>query len=166
MMKVLTLFFVLIIFSSKAQNPKGFDKMCKGYIKGTVNLVMPIQLHSDSNAIVLDTRELKEYNTSHIKGALYVGYDNFVMQKVNAIKKDRRIYVYCSVGYRSEKIGEQLKKSGYNQVYNLYGGIFNWKNSGFPVVNNSNEKVNLIHGYNKDWSKWIYKNDSVKVVLD
>lgn len=167
-MKKVLVYILVFIFSLSvyAQNPKGFDKMCNGYIEGTVTMAMPQQLLSDTNAIILDARELKEYNVSHINGAIYVGYDNFVMQKVNALEKDKPVYVYCSIGYRSEKIGEQLQRGGFKNVYNLYGGIFNWKNSGFPVIDNTGKTVNLVHGYNQDWSKWINATDSTKVVVD
>ncbi len=167
-MKSIALFIVMSFFSlfAYAQNPKGFDKMCKKYVEGTVTLAMPSQLLADTNAIILDARELKEYNVSHISGAIYVGYDNFVVQKVHAISKDKPVYVYCSIGYRSEKIGEKLKAAGFKNVYNLYGGIFNWKNSGYPVVNNTQKEVNVVHGYNNDWSKWINLTDSTKVLVD
>lgn len=167
-MKKGLLFLVVFIasFLTQAQNPKGFDKMCKKYIEGTVTMAMPTQLLADTNAVILDARELKEYNVSHIPGAIYVGYDNFVMHKVNAIAKEKPVYVYCSIGYRSEKIGEKLKKAGFKNVYNLYGGIFNWKNSGFPIVNNTHDKVSVVHGYNEDWAKWINLTDSTKVVVD
>jgi len=32
--------------------------------------------------------------------------------------------VYCSLGIRSEVIAKKLKKAGYTNVFNLYGGIF------------------------------------------
>ena len=40
------------------------------------------------------------------------------------------IIVYCSIGVRSEDIGEKLKELGYTKILNLYGGIFDWKNKG------------------------------------
>jgi hypothetical protein len=46
---------------------------------------------------------------------------------------------------------------GYKEVYNLYGGIFKWINSGFPVVDaHQNETLN-IHPYNERWGKWLNK---------
>jgi rhodanese-related sulfurtransferase len=86
-------------------------------------------------AVFLDAREPAEYDVSHIAGAVPVGYDHFDLSEVKDIPKDQEIIVYCSVGYRSEKVSEQLLAAGYQKVTNLYGGIFEWKNQGHPVVN-------------------------------
>tara|TARA_B100000768_G_C11171243_1_gene328804 strand:+ start:178 stop:360 length:183 start_codon:yes stop_codon:yes gene_type:complete len=49
------------------------------------------------------------------------------------INKSDIIIVYCTIGYRSEKISEELKLKGYKYVYNLYGGIIQWVNKGNKV---------------------------------
>jgi hypothetical protein len=69
--------------------------------------------------------------------------------------------VYCSVGYRSERIGEKLLKLGYTDVVNLYGGIFEWKNQGLDVYNSSNYPTDSVHTYNKSWGKWLVKGIKV-----
>lgn len=102
----------------------------------------------------LDTREKNEYTISHISGAKYVGYDHFTLDAVKMIPKDAEIIVYCSIGARSQEIGKRLKKAGYSNVYNLYGGLFNWINHNFPLVNSRGE-TESIHGYSRDWSKWV-----------
>ena len=110
---------------------------------------------------ILDTRELNEYNISHLENSIWVGYDDFSLHttiKKTSLKKP--IVVYCSIGYRSEKIGEQLLKKGYT-VYNLYGGIFEWKNNDNTVVNNSENATNQIHCFNQDWSKWLLKGEKI-----
>ena len=80
--------------------------------------------------ILLDTREKKEYEISHIPGAIWVGYNNFKLKRVKEIAKDTKIVTYCSVGYRSERIGEKLQKAGFTDVSNLKGSIFKWVNEG------------------------------------
>jgi rhodanese-related sulfurtransferase len=113
------------------------------------------ELMSTQNIIILDTREQKEFNVSHIKNAIYVGYDNFDIDTVlKKIKKGSVVIAYCSVGYRSGDIAERLKKQGVD-VYNLYGGIFNWINTGKNLYSNSNDATDEIHGYDRDWSKWL-----------
>jgi len=111
--------------------------------------------------VLLDTREKEEYQVSHIRGARHVGYRNFDKTKVNDIPKDRTIVLYCSVGYRSDKIGQQLQEMGYQKVYNLYGSIFEWVNQGNPVYNEQGKAVDIVHAYNQRWSQWI-KNDKIK----
>ena len=56
------------------------------------------------------------------------GLKNLLKYKVEDIARESTIVVYCSVGYRSEKIAEELDKLGFTNVSNLYGGIFEWIN--------------------------------------
>jgi rhodanese-related sulfurtransferase len=105
--------------------------------------------------VILDARERDEYDVSHIPGALYLGYDKPQYDILEDIEKDELIIIYCSIGYRSEKLGQKLKKKGYNKVLNLYGSIFEWANRDFPLYNNQDQVVKKIHGYNKKWSQWV-----------
>lgn len=113
------------------------------------------------NVFVLDTREAKEFDVSHLKNARPVGYFWFDIRSVYDIPYDATIIVYCSVGYRSEKIGEKLLKAGYRNVYNLYGSIFEWVNQGNPVYRSNGVQTSEIHGYNKKWSRWIERGSIV-----
>jgi len=157
-MKIILLFTILFIggASITAQNPSGFDAECKKYISGTVPLAYSIELCrviNSPNVTILDAREEREYEVSHLPKSQYIGFDNFDSKSVNLIPKTDTIYIYCSIGYRSEKIGERLQKVGYANVFNLYGGIFNWANSGYKVVDKNNKQTKEVHGYNKEWSK-------------
>ena len=77
------------------------------------------------------------------------------------IPKNKEIIVYCSVGYRSERIGEKLLDMGYTKVYNLHGGIFDWKNQSQIVVNDLNLPTDSVHTYSKAWSIWLHKGIKV-----
>jgi len=114
-----------------------------------------------NNYTILDTRELNEYNISHLENAIHVGYSQFRIRKTTKIiVTEKPIVVYCSIGYRSEKIGEKLLRKGYT-VYNLYGGIFDWKNNDHKVIDSTNIVTNRVHCFNTDWSKWLLKGDKV-----
>ena len=112
-----------------------------------------------SEAILLDSRELEEYKISHLKDAIYVGYDDFKIKKTikQLNSKEQTIVVYCSLGIRSEDIAEKLKKAGYLNVYNLYGGIFEWKNKDFKVYDSKEVETEKVHTFNEEWSKWLKK---------
>ena len=106
------------------------------------------------NLCILDTREQDEFNVSHIKNARHVGNFWFDMRKVYDIPKNTTVIVYCSVGIRSEKIGEKLIAAGYKNVLNLYGGIFEWVNQGHPVYKDKGVQTAEIHTYDKHWDRW------------
>lgn len=146
----------------------GFEKYCSNFIQETVKIISSEEADSilkSNEIILLDTRSKKEYDISHIKGAYWVGYDNFSFKDIEYIPKNKTIITYCSIGYRSEKIGEKLISKGYKSVYNMFGGIFSWGNNGYELVNNKDLITRQIHGYDSKWSKWI--NSKVnKVILE
>lgn len=111
--------------------------------------------------LFFDAREEKEFTVSHLAGALCVGYDSFDIKKIPAsIDKRQRIVVYCSVGYRSEKVTEQLRAAGYSDVSNLYGGIFEWVNQRHPVFNDQGE-TSEVHAYSRTWGVWLRRGKKV-----
>ncbi|MFN8396323.1 MAG: rhodanese-like domain-containing protein [Bacteroidia bacterium] len=69
---------------------------------------------------------------------------------VRELDKARSVVVYCSVGYRNERIGEQLLAQGFSKVWNLYGGIFEWVNEGHEVVDAHGQPTDRVHTYNAD----------------
>lgn len=145
------------------ENPD-FDKRLTNLLSFSVPLMGVQELAANKEEIyILDAREEAEYEVSHIPGARYIGYDKFKKKAVSDIPKDAKIVVYCSVGYRSEKIGEKLKKQGFEDVSNLYGSIFEWVNAGNAVENAKGEKIKAVHTYNKKWSQWVIDGRAEKV---
>ncbi|MFD2543374.1 rhodanese-like domain-containing protein [Lacinutrix gracilariae] len=116
-----------------------------------------------TEALILDTREWQEYQVSHIKNALHVGYTHFNLEETTKLLKDKQlqIVVYCSLGIRSEKIAQQLKDAGYTNIFNLYGGIFEWKNNNFPLYNLEKKETEYVHTFSKAWSKWLLKGNKI-----
>src|SRR5690606_2499336 len=109
--------FVLFLYPGFGQNPDGFDQLIKDTLSFTIPTVSIQELKdaqvNQKQSIILDTREKNEYLVSHIRGAINVGYDDFNMNALNGVPKNTKIFVYCSIGYRSELIGEQLKTAGF-----------------------------------------------------
>lgn len=156
-------YFLYILFSTSifAQTP--IDKLLSKFNKKNIPYVTIEEFKKLKHPILLDTREEKEFDISHIQNAYNVGYDNFntksVKQKYSNLNDT--IVVYCSVGIRSETIGTKLKKLGYKNVYNLYGGIFEWKNNKQLVVDNNQEITDNVHVFSKEWSEYLIKGKKV-----
>ena len=144
------------------QNPD-FDKKVAKMLSFSVKTISPSDLNRQSNILVLDARERTEYDVSHLPNAVFIGYNSFEKKTLDTVPKDKPIVVYCSIGYRSEKIGEKLKKMGYTKVYNLYGSIFEWLNQGYPVVDKNGQPTNKVHTYNKAWSHWVEDGKAEKI---
>ncbi len=155
---------VLLATNLQAQThveSKSFDIMLSTLLKHNVNEVGVDEIKNDSTSIFIDAREYTEFKVSHIKNAIWAGYDDFDIKRVNSVAKNKKIIVYCSVGYRSEKITNQLKEAGYLNVSNLYGGIFEWVNQNNPVVNMNGNITNKIHAYSKSWGIWLTEGEKV-----
>lgn len=170
--KIFSFLSVMLLFVASAStqtdfkrtiNPE-FEKEVDSYLSYSVPAITVdnlVQIKDD--VVILDAREMDEFEVSHIPGARYVGYDNFDESLLEGINKEQRIVVYCSIGFRSEKIGEKLKKLGFSNAYNLFGSIFEWANAGQPLEDKEGKPTNKIHTYNKKWSKWVNEGAAEKV---
>ncbi|PSR52597.1 rhodanese-like domain-containing protein [Adhaeribacter arboris] len=151
------------LFPSCGQN--AFDTQLSLLYKKTVSIIRPAQLAAElqqkQNIFLLDTRSPAEYAVSHLPQAQFIDYDTFSIEQVKNISRDAPIVIYCAVGVRSERIGEQLLRAGFKNVKNLYGGIFEWKNEGFIVVNQDNTPTDKVHTYNRYWAIWLKKGIKV-----
>ncbi|MAN27912.1 MAG: thioredoxin [Mesonia sp.] len=76
---------------------------------------------------VLDVRTEEEFITEHIKNAQNIVYDENFSDKIKGLDKSKPVVVYCKSGRRSEKSAQLLKDSGFVKVYDLKGGITQWK---------------------------------------
>ena len=145
------------------QNP-AFDKKVSQTIDFSVPTIGVPELEKIQNEVyIFDTREKVEYNLSHIPNAKYLGYNDFDSERLKNISKDSKIILYCSIGYRSEKIGEKLIKLGYTNVLNLYGSIFEWVNQGNQLFDINGNTTHKIHTYNRNWSKWVDEGKAEKI---
>lgn len=147
----------------RAQPPVGspeFQDRLEGLLSHSVPETGIPQAAKMDQAVFLDARAPEEYAVSHIENALWVGYDSFDTDRVAALPRDTPLVVYCSVGYRSERIAEKLIRAGYTRVSNLYGGIFEWVNQGYPVADNQGP-TRRVHTYNRQWSRWLLQGIKV-----
>jgi rhodanese-related sulfurtransferase len=163
-LKITLLLFALVFsFFTKAQGKvenEKYNNMLKGLLEHNVTEVNVNEVDVTS-VLFLDARELVEYNVSHIKGAVWVGYDDFDLSRVKKINKTAKVVVYCSVGYRSEKVTQKLKAAGFTSVSNLYGGIFEWVNEDKSVVNVKNQNTQKVHAFDEKWGVWLLKGVKV-----
>ena len=98
-----------------------YHEMLDDLYSWSVPVMMPEELlaNGPGKYILLDARERKEFEISHLEGAVYTGYNKVEEEVLAKLPKNKPVVVYCSVGYRSERIGEKLKAMGFERVYNL-----------------------------------------------
>jgi len=158
------LFFIFQIGFINAQ--ESLDKLLSKYNSHSIPYISVEELKMQSakeKVYILDAREIEEFQVSHLANSIFVGYNNFSVEKVisNIKLKNAPIVIYCSLGIRSETISEKLKEAGYTNITNLYGGIFEWKNKGYSVYDTSNKETQKVHAFSKHWSKYLTKGEKV-----
>lgn len=158
------IFYIFISFSVSGFSQNSLSELLNQFNDRSIPYISVQELAMPkTEAVILDARERNEYQTSHLKNAIYVGYNYFQIDSVQQKlpKKDAKIVIYCSLGIRSETIAKKLKKAGYTNVLNLYGGIFEWKNKGFKVFDSEEKETENVHAFSKEWSKWLKKGVKV-----
>ena len=162
MKQLLILIFSMTLGWANAQtNSKAYGLLLKKMYKNTVPTISCLELRTEQQVTLLDTRPRNEFAVSHLPRARWVGYDDFSLARVQDLPKDSPIVVYCSVGYRSERIGEKLLAAGYTNVKNLYGSIFEWVNQGYAVVDSTEKPTVRVHAYSPAWGIWLQKGEKV-----
>lgn len=154
---------IAFLFLTCMQGQKSIEETLLRYNKGTVPYIFPAKLAQQKDYLLLDSRSWEEYQVSHIPNSFWVGYSEYSQDRISLAipDKDTPLVVYCSVGVRSEDIGEKLLRQGYTNVKNLYGGIFQWKDQGYPVIDNSGKETQKVHAYSKQWGKLLTNAEKV-----
>ena len=82
-------------------------------------------LESGSGFRLIDVREKWEYDLARIEGAELIPLGDFVPSS-GTLNKNERLILYCHKGVRSMSACNYLMILGYEEIYNLKGGIDAW----------------------------------------
>ncbi|NMP21884.1 rhodanese-like domain-containing protein [Sulfobacillus harzensis] len=77
-------------------------------------------------ALIVDVREASEYRAGHIPRAKHISLSQLV-HRLREVPRDKTVVVVCRSGNRSSRAAELLMEAGYRNVYNMSGGMQNWK---------------------------------------
>jgi len=81
-------------------------------------------MEKNSNIILLDVRSKQEHEEGHLPGSTFLCLYDLEKQATSKLPdKTQNIIVYCSSGNRSKQAQEILENMGYENVYNLKGGL-------------------------------------------
>ena len=85
-------------------------------------------LKKDKKAKILDVRTAGEFRSGHIPKAKNINVmDANFKRDIQALDKSKTYYVYCRSGMRSARACKILAKQGFENVYNLRGGVMSWQ---------------------------------------
>jgi rhodanese-related sulfurtransferase len=82
--------------------------------------------------VVIDVRTPREREQKQIDGSLSIPL-NHLSERAEELPKNRALLVHCAGGYRSSIAASILKKSGFDQVSEIAGGMAAWEAAKLPV---------------------------------
>jgi rhodanese-related sulfurtransferase len=87
------------------------------------------------DALIIDVRETHEWDRGHIPNARHIALGQ-IGKRIQEIEKfkSRPVIVVCASGNRSSSACGTLKRAGFEQVFNLAGGIGAWSEANLPVT--------------------------------
>ncbi len=87
------------------------------------------------DAVVLDVRPMADFSQGHILGAVNVPLNGLKKSLGTLDKyKGRPIIVACRSGNQSQLAARQLRAAGFDEVYNLAGGMIGWQSANLPTT--------------------------------
>lgn len=105
--------------------------------KGEIKLVTAEEMHTlldQKDVQLVDVRTPEEYQSDHIKGAQNIDFNSPTFDDdINKLDKSKPVVLYCKGGGRSSKCSQKLLDAGFIKIYDLEGGITQWKFNGFGV---------------------------------
>jgi len=94
--------------------------------------VQEAKRRQDAGALLVDVRELHEWQEGHARGALHVPLGDFD-RRMGDIPKDREVLLICRSGNRSRTAARLLERAGYTLVVNVQGGTSAWIRQALPL---------------------------------
>lgn len=83
--------------------------------------------------VLIDVREVHENENASMNGVLIPMGE--VTERFSEIPKDKKVIVHCRSGVRSANVIQWLEESqGYENLYNLEGGIMAWAATFDPTL--------------------------------
>ena len=117
---------VLLIAVFITESARGGKKLSA---QQTTNLI------NKQNAVVLDVRPSKEFKLGHLPNAVNIPIKE-INNRLKELKKHEQspIIIVCKSGQHAGTAGQILNKEGFEQIFRLKGGIFEWQSANLPLV--------------------------------
>ena len=111
---------------------------CSSTAEAVIETVPPADaeavLVENGDAVLLDIRTPEEHAEARIGGSENIDfYESDFADRLAELDPEGTYVVYCRSGNRSGQAMEIFRDLGFNEVYEIDGGIINWYDSGYPV---------------------------------
>ena len=133
-------FFSFRIFTTDydAKNETISKTSDKDTISENISVTKAFEMISENlespNFVILDVRTPEEYHSGHIKNSVLIDYRSDSFEKeINKLDKNKTYLIYCRTGGRSSSALNMMKELGFDNVYNMLGGIILWEKESYPT---------------------------------
>lgn len=101
----------------------------------SVSTAEATRLINKEDALVLDIRGKKEWETGRINGAIHIPLAD-LDRRLNELEKhkDKPVIVVCNMGQTAGAATKKLRTAGFTQAVRLSGGMTEWRGQNLPVV--------------------------------
>ena len=100
-----------------------------------------VNLVNREDAVIVDVRDKKEFEQGHIPNAVNIPYASLDSRMSELSEfKEKPIVLTCKMGQHAGSAGTILRKSGFERVLRLTGGMTEWRNQNLPVVKGRDAK--------------------------
>ena len=89
-------------------------------------------LEGEKPPILIDVRTTREMAQASIPNGKPIPL-NTLPVRLDEIPKNEKVVFYCRTGARSAQACMYVAQRGYENVYNLQGGIITWAHHGLPI---------------------------------
>lgn len=90
-------------------------------------------IDNEEQFVLIDVREQAEFDAANINGTLIP--TSVFANRFNEVPKDGKVIIQCRSGQRSANVISWLEQNhGYENLYNLDGGIIAWANEIDPTI--------------------------------
>ena len=125
MKKVIASLAVVVLLAGCSSSPSATDLSVSEFT-GKV---------AEQGIVTLDVRTPGEFNEGHIEGAQLIDFQSGNFEnEIAALDKSKTYAVYCRSDNRSGQAVKVMREAGFNNLYNLNGGVIDWANAGLPLV--------------------------------
>ena len=110
---------------------------CKNEVDGEIKLVSTEEMQSIlkmDEVQLVDVRTPEEFSEGYIEDAQNIDFKSPTFeQDILKLDKDKPVMLYCHSGRRSAACAQKLKDAGFKKIYDLEGGISQWKHEGLVI---------------------------------
>ena len=135
MHKIITILFTIVLLIS-----------CNGQNNSKNTNLTAVEFHEKikelKNPQLIDVRTPEEFEGGHLENAINIDWNGSdFLSLTNSLDKTQPIMVYCLSGGRSAAAAEALRKNGFQQVYEMDGGMMQWRSKKLPETKGENQII-------------------------